>query len=276
MKAHFISISALFLCLTSGVAQVSSTPPSGNNSAIQAVSSNELASGTILEVELSKSLDARKIKANDKFEARTAVDLLSHGQIVIPRNTKIIGHVTEAKAHSNQSPDSVVGIVFDKAVLKNGRELPLQASVQALGRPLLTATAFPPDDQPGMPTPAAGQRGSRIGSAAGPSIPNPGGYPSSAASGVPPDMPPAPKVRTVSPLGPTSKGVVGIKGLTLDSSGAASVVSSKTDERASRRRKPNDSPACSETVAGTPTVGEELLGLPKIDDVSDKRLPRRG
>ncbi len=94
----------------------------------------------VISVELAKSLDARKIKANDKIEAKTVMDLLSHGQIVIPRNTKIIGHVTEAKAHSKQSPDSMVGISFDHVLMKDGRELPLQASVQAVARPLQTSS----------------------------------------------------------------------------------------------------------------------------------------
>ena len=76
------------------------------------------ASGTLLSVELSKSLDARKAKANDRVEARTATDLLAHGRITVPRNAKIVGHVTEAKAHSKASPDSTIGITFDRLLLK--------------------------------------------------------------------------------------------------------------------------------------------------------------
>ena len=94
------------------------------------------ASGTLLSVELSKSLDAKKAKANDRVEARTATDLLAHGHIVVPRNTKIVGHVTEAKAHSKASPDSTIGITFDRMLLKDGREVPLQLTVQAIARPL--------------------------------------------------------------------------------------------------------------------------------------------
>ena len=101
-----------------------------------APAADALPPGTVLSVELSKSLDTRKSKANAKIEARTATDLLVHGQIVVPRNTKILGHVTEAKAHSKASPGSLLGITFERMLMKGGREVPLLAIVQAIARPL--------------------------------------------------------------------------------------------------------------------------------------------
>ena len=222
---------AAILCAQAG--QVSSPPMAGTVSPVPGTTANELGPGTILSVELSKSLDAKKLKANDKFEARTVIDLLAHGHIVIPRNTKIIGHVTEAKGHTKQSPGAVVGIAFDKALMKDGRELPLQAAVQAVGRPLQTAPAFPQDDPMaatagGMPSASQSQRGTATGASAGTQYPNPSGYPPGGGAGLPPD-PGNGTSSTVIPLAPTSKGVVGIKGLSLESSGTASVLSSKTD-----------------------------------------------
>ena len=235
MKRALFSVLAIFLFTAIFCAQVS--PPPAAGSTAQASASNDLASGTILSVELSKSLDAKKLKANDKFDVRTALDLLSHGQIVIPRNTRILGHVTEVKAHSKQSPDSSVGIIFERVVMKNGRQLELQAAVQAIARPLQAAPAFPGEDPNEPPLRARrlnasasqSQRGSITGSAAtGTQFPNPSGYPPGGGAGLPPD-PAAATGSTVSPLGPTSKGVVGMKSLSLDSSGPASVVSSKTE-----------------------------------------------
>jgi hypothetical protein len=215
-------------------AQVSPQPAGVSNSTVPASSGSALAPGTVLSVELSKPLDAKKLKANDKFETRTVIDLLSHGQIVIPRNTKIVGHVTEAKAHSKQSAGSMVGVVFDRALMKDGRELPLQAAVQAVARPLQSAPAFPADDPmagatTGMPSASQSQRGSITGAAStGTQFPNQGGYPPTNGNGLPSD-PASTTGSSVSPLGPTSKGVVGIKGLSLESSGPASVISSKTE-----------------------------------------------
>jgi hypothetical protein len=214
---------AIFLCAAMLCAQ---GPP--------APAANDLTPGTILSVELSKSLDARKLKPNDKFDARTVMDLLSHGQIVIPRNTKLIGHITEAKPFRKQSPDSTVGIVFEKVVLKDGRARELRAIVQAIARPLQTAPPFPGEDPmaasaPGIPTASQAQRGSITGATStGTQFPNPNGYPPGGGGGLPPD-PASASASTVSPLGPTSKGVVGMKGLSLASAGPASVVSSKTE-----------------------------------------------
>ncbi len=233
MSRSLISVPAIFLMGATLTAQVSSQPAGAPAPTAQPAASGELASGTILSVELSKSLDAKKLKANDKFEARTVVDLLAHGQIVIPRNTRIVGRVTEAKARSKESPDSILGIAFERALVKDGREVPIQAAVQAIGRPLQTAPSLQTDDQmaattSGMPSTPPSQRGGMSGSAtSGTPFPSPNGYPPGGGTGLPDSSNSASS--TVSPLGPTSKGVVGIKGLSLDSSGQASVVSSKSD-----------------------------------------------
>jgi hypothetical protein len=183
-------------------------------------------SGTILSVELAKSLDAKKARANDRIEARTATDLLAHGRIVVPRNTKILGHVTEAKAHSKASPDSMIGITFDRMLLKDGRELPLQLAVQAIARPLQLGTPegnVPRADRPGVTVP--GQRGP-LGDASSQGIPP--AYPGDLAPIPDPMGPNRTSDATVVPLSPTSKGVVGMKGLNLDGSGPAAVLSSTT------------------------------------------------
>jgi hypothetical protein len=217
------------------LAQVATEPATASASAQAAASKSQNSaasadtppSGTLLSVELSKSLDARRSKANDRIEAKTATDLLAHGQIVFPRNTKIIGHVTEAKARSKTSPDSMVGIAFDRMLLKDGREVPLQVAVQAIARPLQVGSSpegnVPRADRPasGVPT-MPGQR-SPMGDASASGLP----------SSYPGDLAPIPdpmgqNTSTVIPLSPTSKGVVGMKGLALDISGPVAVLSSNT------------------------------------------------
>jgi hypothetical protein len=176
---------------------------------------------------LSKSLDAKKLKANDKIEARIAVDFLAHGQIVVPRNTKIIGHVTETKAHSKTSADSMVGITFDRMLLKDGREVPLQLTVQAVARPLQVFPSFgngPPGDNAAGSGNMPGQRGPLTSA---PSASGPSPYPGARDPNGPPDSS-LPSGSTSAPLSPTSHGVVGIKGLALDTAGPVSVLSSNT------------------------------------------------
>ena len=46
-------------------------------------------------VELTKSLKAKKLKPGDKVKAEVAQDVVSHGKVIIPVETELIGHVTE-------------------------------------------------------------------------------------------------------------------------------------------------------------------------------------
>lgn len=193
----------------------------------QAQPSNFFAVGTIIPVELSKSLDAKKARVGDKVEAKLPADLLSRGKIVVPRNSKVIGHVADAKGHNKESPESRVSVAFDRLVMKDGREIPLQAVVQAIARPLqvMSASDTHMNEGAGMPSASPSTAG---GSGMGTSMPPRSTERVASVPAVAPgsDTPPA---TTVAPLGPTSKGVVGMKGMALDSSGQASVVSSQTD-----------------------------------------------
>jgi Bacterial conjugation TrbI-like protein len=213
----------------------SSTPPdkTAETSAapIESSSANQLPAGSIIPVELSKSVDSKKAKPGDKVEAKTSMDLLSHGKVAIPRNTKIIGHVTEAKAHSKESPDSRVGIAFDRISMKDGREMPIQAAVQAIARPLQSAALSSGALRAGgaetpsgtTPTTAGGDMGATMpprSSERVPSIPSP----ISSGTGTPQQ-----DDSTVAPLGPTSQGVVGMKGLSLKTSPQGATISSEKD-----------------------------------------------
>jgi hypothetical protein len=217
----------------SAPAPSSATQPQGTasqpDSAAQAQSANQFPAGAIIPAELSKSVDSKKAKVGDKIEARVPVDLLSQGKIVIPKNTKIIGHVTEAKAHSKESPDAMVGIAFNRISMKDGRDVPIQAAVQAIARPLQSAalSSGAAGDTSGMPSggpPTSGGGGGGMGGARPPE--RVASYPGGISTGTDPSLP---QSGTVAPLGPTSQGVVGMKGLSLKASGEASVISSETD-----------------------------------------------
>jgi hypothetical protein len=90
--------------------------------------------GTVIDAELTSPLDSKKVKPGDVVKARAASALKSaDGRIILPKGTNIIGHVTQASARSAGQPESSLGLVFDKAILKNGPEITLNAGVQAVG-----------------------------------------------------------------------------------------------------------------------------------------------
>jgi hypothetical protein len=133
-------------------------------------SPNELTTfvtGTLINAELTSSLDSKKVKPGDAVNARTATDLKStDGRTILPRGTKIIGHVTQASARSAEQTDSSLGLVFDKAMLKNGQEIPLNAAVQAVGAPPSSSfdTNQPPAGEPVGGSPGAPGYGGQVNS----------------------------------------------------------------------------------------------------------------
>ena len=109
-----------------------SSNTSSSTSAKAGQSSASLSGGTAMNASLSQPVDARKNKPGDPVTAKTTEATKSEGKVVIPRGTKLMGHVTECKQRSKEQKESALGIVFDKAILKNGEEIPLNVTIQAL------------------------------------------------------------------------------------------------------------------------------------------------
>ena len=112
---------------------------SGNASAASAASAQNgqanasLASGTAFNAALSSPLDSKKCKSGDPVNAHTTEAAKSEGKAVIPKGSKLVGHVTQASARAKGGSESSLGIVFDKAILKNGQEIPLNnVTIQAI------------------------------------------------------------------------------------------------------------------------------------------------
>jgi hypothetical protein len=91
--------------------------------------------GSYMLVELTKGLTAKKLKPGDKVKAEVAQDVVSHGKVIIPVETELIGHVTEVCPHDSANPESRLGIVFDKILLKHFHDINFQAVVQAVAPP---------------------------------------------------------------------------------------------------------------------------------------------
>jgi hypothetical protein len=91
-----------------------------------------LENGSLIYVELAKTLDARKAKAGDPVTAILLADVLSHGKIVLRKESKVIGHISEAQPYSKENPESRLGIVFDRVVAKGGHEVAFSSVLLAL------------------------------------------------------------------------------------------------------------------------------------------------
>lgn len=95
-----------------------------------------VAPGSVIPVELTKSIDAKKAKSGDEIEARVTEDLKGeNSEIIIPRNSKLVGHIMQVEARDKVQKTSQVGFAFDRAVIKNGEEMALPTAVQAIIAP---------------------------------------------------------------------------------------------------------------------------------------------
>jgi biotin carboxyl carrier protein len=88
-------------------------------------------------VELSRTLKAKKLKVGDKVKAEVSQDVVSHGKVIIPVETKLVGHVTEVSARDSAHPESRLGIVFDRILLKHFQDIDFEAVVQAVSQPVV-------------------------------------------------------------------------------------------------------------------------------------------
>jgi hypothetical protein len=93
-----------------------------------------LASTSEMNATLERSVDARRAKPGDEVTAKMNEDFTTQSGMTIPRGSRLAGHVTEARprARGEAASASQLGIVFDKAVLPDGREVPLHATIGAL------------------------------------------------------------------------------------------------------------------------------------------------
>jgi len=91
--------------------------------------------GTTLNALLSDTVDARKSKPGDLVRARTTADLKATGGFIIARGTRLVGHVSEVRLASKPGEQARLGLLFDRAELKDGRKIPLQGTLYALAAP---------------------------------------------------------------------------------------------------------------------------------------------
>ena len=128
MRALFIP--ALFLALISVTVR-----------AQQPAASGPIAPGTLLQVEMQSDVDAKKAHPGDIFKARLWDDVRNGDKVVLPAKTILVGHVVAAQPHTKDNPDSSLSVAFDKAILKNGAEIPLRGVIERVQLSQMAAAA---------------------------------------------------------------------------------------------------------------------------------------
>jgi hypothetical protein len=149
----------------------SPSPAAGTAANSIPASPPRIAPGNVIPVQLTKTVDAKKAKPGDQVVAKVTMDLKNNsGEVIVPKDTAVIGHVTQAQARNKEQKESELGIAFDQAKMKTG-DMQMPMSIQAVIAPPSTNSSDPggaPAEASGGASPAAtGGGGGHMGSAGG-------------------------------------------------------------------------------------------------------------
>ena len=98
---------------------------------------------------LEKIVHPKKLKVGDAVSARMTEPTKLKDGTELPKGTHIVGRVTEIKIKADKEGPSKLGLLFDKAQLKDGKEVPL----------MLALVSVAPRWEPGGVDPVAADNG---------------------------------------------------------------------------------------------------------------------
>ena len=138
----------------SNSASARSTANAGSGSVQASGSTNPPAGEQMRPVngELQGKLDSKTAKAGDEVVVKTSQPVTTADGTVIPKGSRLVGHVTSVVAHGKESANSQLGIAFDHAELKGGQSLPVHSEIRSLTAPPSVATAGSVDTSMGPGT----------------------------------------------------------------------------------------------------------------------------
>ena len=110
--------------------------------------------------ELTSKLDSKTAKAGDKIELKTTEKATMADGTVIPKGSKIMGHVTEAQAYKANSDNGRLTLQFDQAEIKSGQSMPIKSALQTVtpagGSSAADASAAMPNSSNSAPQTSSG------------------------------------------------------------------------------------------------------------------------
>ncbi|HKC70515.1 MAG TPA: hypothetical protein VKB60_02775 [Terriglobales bacterium] len=131
------------------------TSPQPGGTQAQPAGGKKIAAGSVIPVQLTKTVDAKKAKTGDEVVAKVTQDMkTSTGEVLVPKDTKVFGKVTEAQPRTKEQKESQLAIAFDHAVTKDGSNLQMPMSIQAIIGQQNNQNAGGGNDQGGGPAPS--------------------------------------------------------------------------------------------------------------------------
>lgn len=122
--------------------------------------------------ELVSKLDTKNAKNGDPVVIKTTEKATIGDGVVIPKGSKITGHITDVQAHDGSNPNSKVAIQFDQAELKGGQTMSIKSVLQSIepaaGSDAAQSSPFNTGSAPSAPATPGGGAPSSAGGATAP------------------------------------------------------------------------------------------------------------
>jgi hypothetical protein len=85
--------------------------------------------------ELVSRLNSKSARVGEPVVLKTTEKTQIAGGVVIPKGSRLLGHVTQVQAHDKKNEDSWIGIEFDRAALKNGQSFAIHSQIESVSLP---------------------------------------------------------------------------------------------------------------------------------------------
>lgn len=170
MKKILLAIS-LATAMT-GVTLAQTAETRGRTSASNTTSASKqgqqvnLQSGTQLAAQLENTLDARHAKAGDRVVLKTTQAVRQDGEVVVPKGSRLIGHVTDVQQRTRSDNESIIGIAFDR-LQKGSMNVPIAATIVSITQAHARAQSSASDDMFGSQTMASSSSRSSTSTSSG-------------------------------------------------------------------------------------------------------------
>jgi hypothetical protein len=127
-----LSAAILLLASSTSMAGNSAPPQAANPPSKNPRAGDQTVTQILIPAFLDTSLDSKKWKPGAEVVVKTAGTVRLTNKEILPRGTKIVGRVTEAKTRTGSDTESSLGIVFDRIVQPHGKTLTIKGVIRAV------------------------------------------------------------------------------------------------------------------------------------------------
>ena len=124
--------------------------PSATASASGSAQADSSAQFEPVACELVSKLDSKSAKAGDWVLVKTKDKVITAEGTVIPKGSRLVGHVTDVQTRGEGHEDSRMTIAFDRAQLKGGQSLAIHSVIESIAPPVSMASAASMDSDESM------------------------------------------------------------------------------------------------------------------------------